>query len=82
MKTIIAILLLTLTACASPKEKLSAQVLTITSGHDSYVGGGFKFYTIVTYRILNSKKTIQRYYDTDAPELKSLAVGEIVTLKE
>jgi uncharacterized protein involved in high-affinity Fe2+ transport len=88
MKSIIAILLLALTACASPPkapEKLSAQVLSIRQAHDSYDDGRFKFYTVVTYRIVNSEnpeKTIQRYFDIGSPELNSLAVGQIVTLKE
>jgi len=85
MKTSIAILLLTFTACASPKEKpekLSAQVLSLRPTHDLYADGRCEFYTIVEYRILNSEKTIQRYFDVGAPELKSLAVGQVVELKE
>lgn len=85
MKFIPIISLLFLTACASPSEdfpKCSAQVMKISPAHDSYVGGGHKFYTIVTYHALDSDKIITRYYDTEAAELKSLTIGQIVKVKE
>jgi hypothetical protein len=85
VKFIPVISLLFLTACASPGEDSptwSAQVLEIRPAHDSYVGGGFKFYTIVKYQVLDSDKIITRYYDTGAPVLKSITLGQIVKLKE
>ena len=86
MKSLLPIiLLLTLAACASPGNKtgeLTAQIMSIRQVHDSYKDGGFAFFTVVTYRILDSEQTIERWYAIEASELKSIAVGKIVMLKE
>lgn len=79
---VVAVIILASCNFSTKKAKaISAQVVSIEQYHDSYADGGFAYFTIVRYRILNSEKTIKRYFESGAPELKSIAVGQIVTLK-
>lgn len=85
MKYLIPIPLVFFAACAAPTKKphdFSARVISIRQGHDSYSDGRFAFYSVVNYEMFSSGRIIERIYDPESPELKSLAVGEIVNLKE